>query len=791
MFTAYNTCYTNNHSILATCLRQVMTILKNTDRKIFKEQVHLLFANSMVPILVSVLVGVLLCWSLRSVIRQNILISWFAVFFSISLVRIILLILFKKQNINFLNEDKWYRCFLVSTYAIAMVWGAASIFLFPEQSLSHQILFFAIIVGMAGGGIASLCPSLPIVVGFLTLMLLPLAAKMMVLGTGDALLKGSLVLLFWAVTLLGAVKVSITLRENIQLHLQSIDREKILKVSEERYRHIFSNVPLGIFHYDTESVIVDCNDEFIRILGSSRELLIGLKMFDVLQEETMIRAIKDSLAIGEGYYEGNYTSVTSKATTPVRVFFKAINSLEQNTIGGVGIVEDFTEKKRTELQVQYHAYYDSLTGLPNRRLLLERLNSEIARAKRHGHYGALLFIDLDNFKTINDSLGHSVGDELLKVVGSRIKECIRQEDIAARMGGDEFVIIVTELDVSMGLAAHKVRGIAEELSLCLSAPCQIEGRDLQITPSVGVSLFPKADKGVDDILKQADTAMYRAKAAGRNAIHFFLPSMQEVADEKLHVQTEIRKALEENQFTLYYQPQVDMSGKLVGAEALLRWHHPERGVVPPGVFLEVAEETGLMQDIGQWVLGAACQQINIWTQAGLLGASQTISVNISGKEFAVPGFVDTVIRVLDETGADPGLLGIELTEGSLISTEGDIVQKIMTLRQMGIKFSVDDFGTGYSSLSYLQSLPLNTLKIDRSFVNDIRDADHNVVLVDTIIMMAHNLGLEVVAEGVETEQELLYLNARGCMIFQGFYFSKPVPAVTFEEMLISGTSNLV
>ena len=765
-------------------------MLKHTAAKVFREQVQLLFANSMVPIIFSVLVAVLLCCSLWTVIDHSVLVAWLVVFFSVSMFRIHLLLRFRKQEENVDNEEYWHRRFLISTYAISAVWGAASFFLFPEQSLSHQIMFMMILVGMAAGGVFSLCPSSPVVTGFVCLLLLPLAIKMITLGTGVGMFKGMLVLLFWAVTLVGANKISKNLRENIQLRLQSIDREKILKVSEQRYRHIFINAPLGIIHFDADSVIVDCNEEIIRILSSSRELLIGVKMVDVLQEQKMLFAIKDSLTIGEGYYEGDYTSITGAATTPIRAFFKAISSPEQTIIGGVAIVEDFTEKKLTEERIEYYASYDSLTGLPNRRLLLEYLNNEIARARRHGHYGALLFLDLDNFKTINDSLGHPVGDELLKVVAKRISECIRREDTAARMGGDEFIIILTELDSSIGLAAHKARSIAEEICLCLSAPCKIEGRDLQVTPSVGVTLFPKDDKGVDDILKQADTAMYRAKAAGRNAVHFFLPTMQEAADERLRLSTEIRKALEEKQFLLFYQPQVDISGKIIGAEALLRWHHPERGIVPPGAFLEIAEDTGLMQEIGEWVLLEACRNIRKWKDAGLLGDAQTISVNISGKEIAVSDFVAKVANVLRKTGADPHHLGIELTEGSLVSTGIDIVQTIRALQQMGIKFSVDDFGTGYSSLSYLQSLPLNTLKIDRSFVNDIEDASHDIVLVDIIIMMAHNLGLEVVAEGVETDKELGYLNKKGCKVYQGYYFSKPVPIATFIEMLESGSSNL-
>ena len=318
-----------------------MIMLKHTATKVFREQVQLLFANSMVPVIVSVLCAALLCCALWTVVDHSVLVGWMAVFFSISVFRIRLLLLFTKQEARVVNEDYWYRRFLIGTYAIGAVWGAASFFLFPTYSLSHQVMLIVILVGMAGGGVFSLCPILPVITGFVSLLLLPLTIKMLTLGTGEGMFKGVLVFLFWAVTLIGAMKISKNLRENIQLRLQSIDREKILKVSEQRYRHIFTNAPLGIIHYDAESVIIDCNEELLRILGSSRELLVGVKMIDVLQEQRMIKALNDSLTIGEGYYEGNYTSVTGDATTPIRAFLKAISSLDQTIIGGVGIVEDF------------------------------------------------------------------------------------------------------------------------------------------------------------------------------------------------------------------------------------------------------------------------------------------------------------------------------------------------------------------------------------------------------------------------------------------------------------------
>lgn len=761
-------------------------MLDKTPEKITAEQTRLLYDNSLMPVIVSVLASAMLAASLWTEIDQTILISWFTAFLIISILRVRLLLVYTEHLPEVVDTQGWHTRFLVGTYLVSFLWGISSFLLFPENSLSHQIVFFMIMVGMAAGGVSSLCPSFRVLAGFLCLILLPLILKLFLLGTGEAMFKAFLVFLFWSVTVAGGKKINLNIRENIELRLQSVSREKILKISEERYRHIFGNAPLGILQYDASGEIIDCNEEFVRILGSAKELLIGFNMLTNLKNKDLLSAVEESFSTGEGYFEGDYTSVTSNKTTPVRAFFKTILYSDQGISGGIGIVEDFTEKRQSEELIEYQASYDALTGLPNRRLFIDYLTSEISRAERHASYGALLYLDLDNFKTINDSLGHSIGDEYLKTVANRLTEFIRKEDVASRMGGDEFTLVITELGKTVETAASKVRGIAEELSLCLSSPCKIDGRELQSTVSIGISLFPKQDIGVDDILKQADTAMYRAKAAGRNEICFFLPSMQEAADEKLHISTELRHALKQEELLIHLQPQVDMSGLLIGAEVLLRWNHPKRGMIPPSVFLSIAEENGLMQEIGRWVLKEACHKIKQWTDSGQLKESQIISVNISGSEIAAPDFVASINKVLAETGADPRHLGIELTEGSLISTGKDIVEKMMKVRELGIKLSVDDFGTGYSSLNYLRSLPLNTLKIDRSFVNDINDVRRNVVLVDTIIMMATNLGLDVIAEGVENEQELVYLNKKGCSVYQGFYFSKPLEVDTFIKILDAG-----
>ena len=763
------------------------TTLDRTPENIVAEQTRLLFASALLPIVVSVLAAALLVVTLWTGIDHRLLLGWFLALALVSALRLRIVSQYSSQGRHDSgNQEYWHLRFLIGNYISALIWGSSSFIIFPEHSLSLQIVYFMVMVGMAAGGVSSLCPSFRAVAGFLTFILFPIILKLLLYMTLPALLKAFLVFLFWYVTVSGSKKINLNIRENIELRQQSINREKILKISEERYRHIFSNAPLGILQYDSDGRILDCNEELIRILGSSRERLIGMNMLATLQNQDLLEALRKSISSGEGYFEGDYSSVTGNKTTPVRVFFKTIHHSEKAVSGGICIVEDFTEKKESEQLIKYHASYDTLTGLPNRRLFLDYLGGEISRAERHNYFGALLYLDIDNFKTINDSLGHSVGDEYLIMVASRLSEFIRKEDVAARMGGDEFTVVFTELGSSSQIAASKVRNIAEELNLCLSSPCKIGARDLQSTVSIGISLFPKDNRGVDDILKQADTAMYRAKAAGRNEICFFLPSMQEAADEKLHISTELRQALKQDELYLCFQPQTDVSGNLIGAEALLRWYHPEKGMIPPDVFISIAEETGLMQDIGQWVLRAACLRIRDWRDKRLLKNDQTISVNISGIEIASPDFVSQVLRTLEKTGASPHNLGIELTEGSLISTGKDIVGKMMKVQELGVKFSVDDFGTGYSSLNYLRSLPLHTLKIDRSFVNDINSSKDNVVLVDTIIMMARNLGLDVIAEGVETEQELRYLNSKGCLVYQGFYFSKPVKEELFVQILERG-----
>jgi len=445
---------------------------------------------------------------------------------------------------------------------------------------------------------------------------------------------------------------------------------------------------------------------------------------------------------------------------------------------GIGIM-----RRRAEAEIEYRAYHDALTGLPNRRLLVDRLERSLASFLRHGHKGAVLFIDLDHFKTVNDSLGHPTGDQLLRLVASRLRHLLRKEDTVARLGGDEFVVLLPDISDDPDVTANHVRQVADKIRAALSRPYRLDEHELHVTPSIGIALFPLGQERADDVLRQADTAMYRAKEGGRNTAQFFLPDMQTAVEERLHVQNDLRGALAREELSLHFQTQVDASGRVVGAEALLRWQRQNSGPLSPALFIPLAEETGLILPIGEWVLREACGLFRQWFEAGLAGSLRHLAVNVSPRQFHQPEFVRLVERVLMETDMPADRLVLELTEGVVLNKAAETVEKMQAIKDLGVSFSMDDFGTGYSSLAYLQRLPLNILKIDRSFVRDVTVTPGNAAIVEAIIAMARHLSLQVIAEGVETADELRFLKQKGCDAFQGFYFNRPVPADEFLKLL--------
>ena len=448
----------------------------------------------------------------------------------------------------------------------------------------------------------------------------------------------------------------------------------------------------------------------------------------------------------------------------------------------VGTHHDITERKIAEERIKELAFFDALTRLPNRTLLLDRLKQAIAVSTRNKTSSALLFIDLDHFKTLNDTLGHDKGDLLLKQVAQRLALSVRANDTVARVGGDEFVVVLESLHRNPQEAASQTKAIGEKILSVLDSPYQLGDVEYRTTASVGATVFRGHQASIDELLKQADLAMYKSKETGRNAMSFFDPAMQTVVLERAALEAGLRKAIDGGQLVLHYQAQVVEGGRVTGAEVLVRWQHPQRGTVPPSEFIPLAEETGLILSLGNWVMETACTQLARWALRAET-SHLSIAVNVSVQQFREADFVETVCGILERTGANPKRLKLELTESLLVDNVEDIIQKMYALKAKGVEFSLDDFGIGYSSLSYLKRLPLNQLKIDQSFVRDVLIDPNDASIAKTIVALAQSLGLGVIAEGVETDAQRNFLADAGCHAYQGYFFCRPLPLDGFEQFV--------
>jgi diguanylate cyclase (GGDEF)-like protein/PAS domain S-box-containing protein len=541
----------------------------------------------------------------------------------------------------------------------------------------------------------------------------------------------------------------------------------------------------GMMVTDANSIILRVNKAFTEITGFSAEDAIGKTpriLRSGLQDETFYTAMWARLKHA-GNWDGEVWNKRKDGQIyPERLVITAVKDVNGIITNYVASLTDITLKKAAEAEIQNLAFYDTLTQLPNRRLLQDRLKQALASSSRTGRDGALLFLDLDHFKTLNDTLGHDIGDLLLKQVAERLTNSVREGDTVARLGGDEFVVLLEDLSELAMEAAEQTEVIGEKILAVLNKPYQLGIHEYQSTPSIGVALFSNHGDAPESLLKHADIAMYQSKKSGRNQICFFDPHMQDAINTRVHLERELSKALDKQQFELYYQVQVNSLGQATGAETLIRWKHPDRGMISPFHFIPLAEETGLILPIGQWVLETACAQIQTW-QANKLTNNLTLSVNVSASQFRQFDFVAQVQSIIAKYAINPTLLKIELTESMLLEDVEGIITTMNALKEIGIRFSLDDFGTGYSSLQYLKKLPLFQLKIDQSFVRDIATDSSDRALVLTIITMAKSLDLSVIAEGVETEEQRQFLMENNCMDYQGYLFSKPVPISEFEALL--------
>jgi len=558
--------------------------------------------------------------------------------------------------------------------------------------------------------------------------------------------------------------------------------EKQLKLAAE----VFDNAMEGIMITDADERILAVNGAFTRVTGYSADEIVGRTpsiLSSGRQDQAFYATLWTALQVETRWQGELWNRRRNGEIFPVWLSITAVFD-EQNTVSHyVAVFSDLTQRKAAERRIDHLAFYDPLTDLPNRRLLLDRLQHALIASTRTGRGGALLFIDLDNFKSLNDIVGRDQADLVLQQVAQRLAGCVRASDTVSRPGSDEFVVMLEDLSEDGQEAARQAESVGEKLLATLSHVYPLAGYTHHSTVSIGIALFSDRQEVVDELIQRAESAMHHAKRAGRDTLCFFNPTMQAVATARAALEASLHEAVQKEQFLLHFQAQVDSSGRVIGAEALLRWQHPERGLVSPTEFIPLLEENRLILPIGQWVLESACDRLAAWaTRPELSGL--TLAVNVSARQFHDDAFVDHVLAALARSGARPQRLKLELTESLLVNDVQEIITKMAIIKAKGVDFSLDDFGTGYSSLSYLKRLPLDQLKIDQSFIRNILTDPNDAAISKMVVVLAESLGLAVIAEGVETEAQRDFLAGQGCHVYQGYLFSRPLPAEGFEEFAL-------
>ena len=555
-----------------------------------------------------------------------------------------------------------------------------------------------------------------------------------------------------------------------------------LRAAFSEQQAILNNVPAGVI-FIRDGVIQLANLHAEAIFGYEQGSMHGLQPKELYLSNDQFMAIRERAKLSMTVLLGRYAEELRLKRFDGSAFWARMSGCgldpHNPQAGSIWVFEDISERKAAESEINNLAFYDPLTQLPNRRLLLDRLKHALISSTRSLKCGALLFIDLDDFKTLNDTFGHDSGDCLLQQVAQRLTTCVRQDDTVARLGGDEFVILLEDLSSDMQEAAALAKNVSEKILAALNQSYLINKHERYSTPSIGVTLFIDHNESIEELLKRADMAMYEAKAAGRNTVRFFDQKMQDMLMNRAAMEDGLRQAIIKAEFQLYYQPQIISTGYLTGVEALVRWIHPQRGLVSPAEFIPLAEESGLILPLGHWVLKTACEQIANWAYNKDM-ANLSIAVNVSARQFHQADFVDEVLNIIEQTGANPSRLKLELTESMLIDDIEDIITKMTLLKAHGVEFSLDDFGTGYSSLSYLKRLPLDQLKIDQSFVRNILSDANDAAIAKMVVALGLSLNLNVIAEGVELEAQRDYLARLGCHAYQGYLFSKPLPLHDLE-----------
>ena len=774
------------------------------------EQIRLLFRFSLVGYLATLLVLLTLGAILWEDLDSPALYAWFVAAIAITLGRYGLYKRFLRRDRSPGEMPTWETLFIIGTALSGLMWLVMALGLLPEASRMLQRVSVALVAMMLMiAGIAYYAPHKYAykVEAFPTLV--PFALLFLVSGERIQLfIAGSLLLLANVLPYVHgrvhkALADSLATRRtketlawqlaNERHRLQEVNEalaEEMLErlkaqqselVAAQKLRLHFDRTPLAVIEWDRQQKVTAWNPAAEAIFGFTVSDAMGKAIPSLLGTDQDRRGLETMCGELLTTREGNKTTLSNCTRSGRTIHCEWYNTPlvdpQGNVVGFASLVQDITERLNTERTIHYMAHHDALTGLPNRRLMQDRLTQAIMAARRKQRHVAVLFLDLDRFKVVNDTLGHDTGDFILKDVSRRLVSCVREVDTVSREGGDEFVIILPDLE-----APESARVVADKILREMSRPVEIGGQEIHITPSIGISHYPNDATDVQQLLKHADNAMYQAKDSGRNTVRFFTNDLNFLLSKRLEIESRLRKAIEHEEFFLRYQPQVEIdTGRITGMEALIRWNDPQKGEVFPKDFIFVAEELGLIVPIGEWVFQTACRQLRSWEQDGL--PEVTISINISPRQFMSRRLVSTLLGIVRDTGADPRRIELEITETMIMRNLEQSIETLTQLRSVGMKVAMDDFGVGYSSLGQLKRLPATSMKIDRSFIMNVPDDASSGSITEAIIAMAKRLKLRVIAEGVETRAQLEFLRANHCEAFQGFLFSRPVTALEATAML--------
>lgn len=724
----------------------------------------------------------LLCYFiLKNEVNFLVITSWILIFSMIIIFRILAPYVYKITHNDSSKAIRNLNFYRYGIFISGLMWGIGALVIYPSGNLEHIFFFVFVLMGVVAGALLVYSVDPISAFAYPTTILIPLAISLSLHLKKETIpvLLGTI--LYFIYVIINIKKISYD-RENFIIsnyELMLSEREKAS--NEERYKLLLNHSPIGIINYDTDLSISYHNKQFLDIMGIDADNLKTLNL-DKLKDQTPVNSAKEALKGKMTKYEGLYQASFSKRSLWINAISSPVMDSENNIIGGVTILQDVTEQKNAENEIKKLAFYDPLTKLPNRRMLSEKLESTLKYAKQESSNNALMFLDLDSFKSLNDTLGHDYGDLLLKEASDRLKKCVKKRDIVARFGGDEFVILLDGYNSSHKEMSNNAEKVAQRILTTINKPFNLLENKYTTSVSIGIVIFGGDGESQKDLLKYADIAMYQAKKAGRNSIRFFDHTMQHEITRQVSIETQLREAIKNEEFILHYQPQVYENGEIYGVESLVRWQHPTRGLVFPGDFISLAEEKGLMVDMGYQILHVAFKQMAKWQKIPKM-QNLNVSINISAVQFRENDFTQRLFSLIEKYQINKDLIKLELTEGTLLECSEQIIENMLILREKGIKFSLDDFGTGYSSLFYLKKLPINELKIDQTFVRDIVNDSNDYAITKTIIAIANSFEFDLIAEGVETKKQQDLLIGLKCHRFQGYYFSKPISAEELEKII--------